>query len=95
MTEREANLPDGTLLFSYDANAALDIDTWGEVDGRRVWLDRRTALYRYAPMVCEAFDADRERLQACAAAPVLHANHDMDQVMRELADAAIGLLDAR
>jgi hypothetical protein len=95
MVDNKSELPDGTLLFSYAANAKLDIDTWGFVDNQNVWLDRRAALYRYAPMVCEAFDADRERLQALLREPVLHADHDMDQVMRELADAAIGLLDGR
>jgi hypothetical protein len=95
VTELKSNLPDSTLLFSYAANAALDIDKWAEVDGQRTWVDRRSALNRYAPMVCEAFQADRERLRALTTAPVLHANHEMDQVMRELADAAIALIDGR
>jgi hypothetical protein len=95
MAEKRSNLPDRTLLFSYAANARLDIDTWGYVDNHNVWLDRRAALYRLAPAVCEAFDADRTRLRALLTEPVLHADHDMDQVMRELADAAIGLLEGR
>jgi hypothetical protein len=95
MVHSKSDLPDGTVLFSYAANAELDIDTWGYVDDQRVWLDRRAALYRCAPEVCEAFDADRERLQALVAEPVLHADHEMDQLMRELANAAIGLLEGR
>src|SRR4051812_17794243 len=90
-----SDLADDTLLFSYAANAALDIDAWRSVDGQEVWLDRRSAIYRYAPFVCEAFDADRERIGAVLMAPVLHADHEMDAICRELAEAAIGLLEGR